>query len=169
MPPPPKRKEHPLPPVRSRHERISDAVWGAPDPSPEDRKQLELIRQSARDGGRQVEDIAMRELEAKGVGPGTMARTTPSASVASARRPLSLGNLYQWSELHHANDGRAARHVRQAREAGRFGVDEGNRCQFRTNSEGVVYPLANTCRGAHVTSAPARAYAPMRPEDVEAF
>jgi hypothetical protein len=81
-----------LPPVRSRHERISDAVWGAPDPSPEDRKQLELIRQSARDGGRQVEDIAMRELEAKGVGPGTMARTTPSASVASARRPLSLGN-----------------------------------------------------------------------------
>jgi hypothetical protein len=33
--------------------------------------------------------------------------------------------------VHHANDGRAARHVRQAREAGRFGVDEGNRYQAR--------------------------------------
>jgi hypothetical protein len=90
-------------------------------------------------------------------------------------RPSSLiaGEPYDFAELHNADDGRAARHVRQAREAGRFGVDEGNPCQFRTRPDGTVYPLANTCRGAYVTSGTGagrrRQYAAMRPEDNEAF
>jgi hypothetical protein len=225
--------------TRSRQEKVSDWLWGAPDPTPEHRKHLELIRQSARDAGRQVEDIAMRELEAKMAGPGVMAPPTrgyreaprwggqyrrASASdfdwfdglsidekkrlserwfapqgrgeapdeiaeripikdwlaltrqadlgramasgkgTNSARfgglRPSSLvaGEPYQFEELHNSDAGRAARHVRQAREAGRFGVDEGNRCQFRTRPDGTIYPLASTCRGAYVTSAPAVDY-----------
>ena len=116
------------------------------------REWLRLTRQA---------DLGRAMATGRGANPARFGGLRPSSLVA--------GEPYEWSELHHKDGGRAARHVRQAREAGRFGVDEGNRCQFRTRPDGTIYPLANTCRGAHVTSAPARAYAPMRPEDVEAF
>ncbi len=238
-----------MPATRTRHEKVSDYLWGAVDPSQEDRKHLELVRASARAGGAQVENLALGELDARRAGPGTMApppraekeamrwggeyrrksssydwfdslgkaeqtrlrerwfspqgrgespdeiseripidqwvSLTRQADLGKAMatgrganparfgglRPSSLvaGEPYEWSELHHSNAGRAARHVRRAREEGRFGVDEGNRCQFRTRPDGTVYPLANTCRSAYATSAPEHDYAPMRPEDVEAF
>ena len=50
------------------------------------------------------------------------------------------------------------------REAGRFAV-EGERCQLRTRPDGQgIYPVANTCRGAYVTSAPERSYEPWENE-----
>ena len=77
-------------------------------------------------------------------------------------RPSSLvaGEPYDFATLHSADDGKAALHIQRARAAGRFGVSEGNKCQFRTNPKtGEVYPLANTCtQGAYVTSEPARDY-----------
>jgi hypothetical protein len=213
-------------------------MWGDPEPTRDERKHLEEVRASARDGGRQVEDIAMRELEAKGVGPGTMARPSRGyreaprwggqyrrasaadydwydaltkfeqkrlysrwfapeghgespdemaermpikewlrltrqadlgKAMASGRgtnaarfgglRPSSMiaGEPYDFTTLHGPDDAKAAAHIRKAQESGRLGV-EGQRCQFRTSPSGVVYPLANTCRGAYVTSEPARDY-----------
>jgi len=239
-----------MPATRTRHEKVSDYLWGAPDPSQEDRKHLELVRASARAGGRQVEEMALSELDAKGAGPGVMAappraRLTATAwgskeyrrqgqydwfeglaadekqrlrerwfsssrgaespdeiaekipidqwlaltrqadlgrAMATGKgtntkrfgglRPSSLiaGEPYDFAELHADNAGRAVRHVQQARDSGRFGRT-GERCQFRTSPDGVVYPLANTCHGAYATSGTGRPrqYAAMRAEDVEAF
>ena len=235
--------------ARSAHEKISDRVWGEPDPSPADRRHLELVRASTRAGGKQVEELALSELDAKSAGPGMMAppprgeyapkrfgggyrrktqadwdwydalskdeqrrlserwfaprghgqspdeiseripvrewlALTRQADLGRAMatgkgtnpkrfgglRPSSLvaGEPYDFAELHAENPGRAVRHVHQARDSGRFGA-EGSRCQFRTSPYGVAYPLANTCRSAYATSAPEPAYAPMRPEDAEAF
>lgn len=240
-----------MPQARTRQEKVSDRVWGAPDPSPGDRKHLELVRASARAGGRQVEELALNELDAKGAGPGVMAppprgeyapkrfgggyrrktaadydwydglaedekrrlaerwfaphghgeapdeiaeripvrewlSLTRQADLGRAMatgkgtnpkrfgglRPSSLiaGEPFDFAELHNANEGRAARHLHQAQDSGRFGRS-GERCQFRTRPDGQVYPLAATCRSAYATAGGERPrqYAPMQPGDEEAF
>ena len=62
-----------MPATSTRHNKVGAFFWGAPEPTKEDRKHLELIRQSAREAGAQVETLALDHLEAKGLGPGTMA------------------------------------------------------------------------------------------------
>ena len=98
----------------------------------------------------------------KGTNPKRFGGLRPSSLVAA--------EPYDFAELHAENPGRAVRHVHQARDAGRFGRS-GERCQFRTSPDGVVYPLANTCRSAYATAGTERArqYAPRRPEDDEPF
>jgi hypothetical protein len=87
-------------------------------------------------------DLGRAMASGKGTNPARFGNLRPSSLIA--------GEPYDFATLHSADDGKAAAHVRKARDAGRFGV-EGQRCQFRTAPDGTVYPLANTCRGVYVT------------------
>jgi hypothetical protein len=101
-------------------------------------------------------DLGRAMATGRGANPARFGNLRPSSLIA--------GEPYDFAELHNANDGRAARHVRQAREAGTFGAAPASQCQFRTSPDGVVYPLANTCQGAYVTAEPARDYSALDAE-----
>jgi hypothetical protein len=60
-------------PSRSFHERVSDFMWGEPDPPLEERKQLEAVRASVRTEAREAEMIYLAELDRVGAGRGVMA------------------------------------------------------------------------------------------------
>ena len=97
-----------MPATRTTHEKVSDFLWGAPDPSPADRKHLELIRASAREAGRQVEDIAMRELEAKGVGSRDDGSALPRLPRGSPLgRPVPPGKCGRLRLVRRTDQGRA--------------------------------------------------------------
>lgn len=217
-----------MPPRRSFHDRIADAVWSDAEPSPEERRQLEAVRASVRAEARQSEDMYDAELYRAGAGRGVMApppraervrsgtfrgeyrrggsgaydwfdglakaeqarlrengwfasegrgespdevatridigewlqltrntdmaramatghHTNPARYGGQDPRDLIAGSPYDFSELHHANTGRAARHLRHASEGGFLGAEPTSRCQFRTRPDGTVYPLAGTC------------------------
>jgi hypothetical protein len=79
--------------TRTFHDRVSDFMWGAPDPSPEDRKQLEQIRASARSEARQAEEIYLAELDRVGAGRGVMAPPPRPSTKSPARGKANTAEL----------------------------------------------------------------------------
>ncbi|HXW79547.1 MAG TPA: hypothetical protein VEJ84_08610 [Acidimicrobiales bacterium] len=58
---------------RSLQERVSDFLWGTPEPSPEEHRYLEAVRASVRTQAREAETIYLAELDRVGAGRGVMA------------------------------------------------------------------------------------------------
>ena len=53
--------------------------------------------------------------------------TNPARYGGQDPSSLIVGEPYDFAELHHQDDGRAARHLRRAQESGRLGVEGGSR------------------------------------------
>lgn len=71
-------------------------------------------------------------------------------------KSLIAGEPYDFDELYHPDAERAARHVEEARRAGRFGEHhatlaglEGRRVEFFTDAKGIVHPIRATYEGRY--------------------
>jgi hypothetical protein len=123
---------------RAEQSRLRENGWFAPEGHGESPDEV-ATRISIREWLQLTRNADMTRAMATG------RHTNPDRYGGQDPASLIVGEPYDFAELHHADEGRAARHLRHAREGGLLGAEGASRCQFRTRPDGTVYPLAATC------------------------